>query len=156
MAKTDNLIDFLGDVADAIREKKETTEPIAAQNFADEIKSIETSSYKYYDIRSQFPYWIEPNFALPRFCVLGKFYDGEKWTIVDSTDSGNVGTGAVMIDPNLIYTCNTNGFTGNVYEHWLNNFGWPDYGVDLASFPEITEEEFYDLTWEPLYNNEVG
>ena len=44
MAKNDNLKDLLTDVADAIREKKGTTELINPQNFADEIKSIETST----------------------------------------------------------------------------------------------------------------
>ena len=43
MAKTDNLDDFLKDLADAIREKKGTKEPINAQNFASEIASIESS-----------------------------------------------------------------------------------------------------------------
>jgi hypothetical protein len=42
MAKNDNLKDFLIDVADAIREKKWTTEPINPQDFASEIASIET------------------------------------------------------------------------------------------------------------------
>ena len=40
MAKNDNLIDFLTDVANAIREKKGTSDPINAQDFADEIKSV--------------------------------------------------------------------------------------------------------------------
>ena len=40
MAKNDNLGDFLSDIADAIREKKGTTEPINAQDFASEIASI--------------------------------------------------------------------------------------------------------------------
>lgn len=40
MSKTDNLTDFLTDVADAIREKKGTTEKINPQNFSDEIRSI--------------------------------------------------------------------------------------------------------------------
>lgn len=42
MADTSNLSQFLTDVADAIRTKKETTEPIAAENFDQEILSIET------------------------------------------------------------------------------------------------------------------
>lgn len=42
MADTSNLSKFLTDVADAIRTKKETTEPIAAENFDTEILSIET------------------------------------------------------------------------------------------------------------------
>lgn len=43
MAKNNNLKDFLTDVADAIREKKGTTEPINPQNFSSEIASIEGS-----------------------------------------------------------------------------------------------------------------
>ena len=42
MADTSNLTNFLEDVADAIREKKGTQDPIAAANFDTEIKNIET------------------------------------------------------------------------------------------------------------------
>lgn len=42
MAKNDNLKDFLTDVADAIREKKGTTDLINPQDFSAEIASIET------------------------------------------------------------------------------------------------------------------
>ena len=42
MAKTDNLSDFLTDVANSIRTKKGTTGTINAQNFSSEIASIET------------------------------------------------------------------------------------------------------------------
>lgn len=42
MARVNNLSDFLTDVADAIRTKKETTEQIPAENFDQEILSIET------------------------------------------------------------------------------------------------------------------
>jgi hypothetical protein len=42
MADTSNLTKFLGDVADAIRTKKETNEPIPAENFDQEILSIST------------------------------------------------------------------------------------------------------------------
>ena len=41
MSKQDNLTDFLKDVANAIREKKGTTEKINPQDFASEIASIE-------------------------------------------------------------------------------------------------------------------
>ena len=44
MAKNDNLTDFLTDVADAIREKKGTTQKINPQEFSNEIKNIKTSS----------------------------------------------------------------------------------------------------------------
>ena len=42
MADTSNLTNFLNDVADAIRTKKETTEQIPAANFDIEIASITT------------------------------------------------------------------------------------------------------------------
>lgn len=42
MARTDNLTDFLTDVADAIREKKGTSNPINPQDFSAEIASIQS------------------------------------------------------------------------------------------------------------------
>ena len=42
MSKQDNLKDFLTDIADAVREKKGTTEPINAQNLSEEIRGIES------------------------------------------------------------------------------------------------------------------
>ena len=42
MAKTDNLQDFLTDVANAIRTKTQTTEPINAQDFSAKILNIQT------------------------------------------------------------------------------------------------------------------
>lgn len=42
MAKTNNLSDFLTDVANAIRTKTQTSEQINAQNFSDKILSIQT------------------------------------------------------------------------------------------------------------------
>jgi hypothetical protein len=44
MAKNNNLGDFLTNIADAIRDKKGTTAPINAQDFATEIASIESGS----------------------------------------------------------------------------------------------------------------
>lgn len=45
MSKENNLTDFLTDVADAIREKKGTTDKINPQDFSDEIKGIKTSMW---------------------------------------------------------------------------------------------------------------
>ena len=44
MSKTDNLHDYLSDLAEAIREKKGTQDPINAQSFADEIRGIESGN----------------------------------------------------------------------------------------------------------------
>ena len=41
MSKDNNLHDFLVDIADAVREKKGTSDPINAQNLSEEIRSIE-------------------------------------------------------------------------------------------------------------------
>lgn len=43
MSKQNNLTDFLTDVANAIRTKKGTTDPINPQNFSAEIASISGS-----------------------------------------------------------------------------------------------------------------
>ena len=40
MARTDNLTNYLTDVADAIREKKGTTDVIPANTFDEEIKNL--------------------------------------------------------------------------------------------------------------------
>lgn len=47
MSKENNLTDFLTDVADAIREKKGTSEKINPQDFSEEIRSIESGGMKY-------------------------------------------------------------------------------------------------------------
>lgn len=52
MAKNDNVQDLLIDVANAIREKKGTTDLINPQNFSTEIASIETGSNGDYDVQS--------------------------------------------------------------------------------------------------------
>ena len=43
--KQDNLTDFLTDVADAIREKKGTTEKMNPQNFSEEIKGLREGTW---------------------------------------------------------------------------------------------------------------
>ena len=47
MSKDNNLHDFLTDIADAVREKKGTSEPINAQNLSSEIRSIESGDTEY-------------------------------------------------------------------------------------------------------------
>lgn len=44
MAKTDNLVHYLSDVADAIREKEGSSDPINAQDFSERIRSMSVGS----------------------------------------------------------------------------------------------------------------
>lgn len=53
MAKTDNLTHYLSDLANAIREKEGSTDPINAQDFSEHIRAITTKStedVQYYKI----------------------------------------------------------------------------------------------------------
>lgn len=52
MAKTDNLTDFLTDLADTIRAKKGTSDPINPQNFSEEISNISGGGGGEYNIES--------------------------------------------------------------------------------------------------------
>lgn len=63
MAKNDNLKDFLTDVADAIREKKGTTDLINPQDFSSEITSIQSGGRDW----SEIGYDAEPSFIQDGF-----------------------------------------------------------------------------------------
>lgn len=143
MAKNDNIIDFLGDVADAIREKKGISEPIAAQDFADEIKSIETDGIRYFDVRGfEDSVWQAIAFS----CSLVKAYESSVgWGIItpgmqwgSEWHSSNVG--AIAVD-------NREVIFGDSKMTILNFIKIVFTDIE-ATFPEITKEEFYDLTWE--------
>lgn len=75
MAKDNNLQDFLTDIADAIREKKGTTEKINPQDFATEITNLssgsieETSNIEYLDISELDE---QPRYVLAAFSFLVK------------------------------------------------------------------------------------
>lgn len=141
MAKNDNIIDFLGDVADAIREKKETTDPIAAQNFADEIRGIETDGMRYFDVRG-FDHrnnW-EP---IAKSCSFVKSYLNSQWMITTpglhwGYSWGDYNVGAIAVDDREV----TDPSNGEIIR--------PIEILGETTYPEITKEEFYDLTWEAL------
>lgn len=141
MAKNDNIIDFLGDVADAIREKKGTAEPIAAQNFSSEIASIKTDGMRYFDVRG---------FDIGPWSMAGtwyKVYSEGEWFIGPSLacaagfPDGIIG--AITIDNRKMSDSVNGGFA------FVIDYTKTIFGIDFeTAFPEITEEEFYDLTWE--------
>ena len=123
MAKTDNLTDFLTDIADAIREKKGTTGTINPQDFSSEIASIESggggggvvtsapiSDVNFYDYDGTilYSYTKEQFLALSAMPELptreGLICQGWNWTLNDAkeyvTDYGmlNIGTMYVTDD----------------------------------------------------------
>lgn len=122
MAKTDNLTDFLTDIADAIREKKGTTGAINPQNFSSEIASIESGggggggsvvtsvpmsdvNFLDYDGTILFSYTKEQFLALSAMPELptreGLICQGWNWTFDDAkeyvTDYGKLNVGAMYI-----------------------------------------------------------
>ena len=121
MAKTDNLTDFLTDIADAIREKKGTTGAINPQDFSSEIASIESggggvvtsapiSDVNFYDYDGTILYsYTKEQFlalsAMPKLPTReGLICQGWNWTLNDAkeyvTDYGmlNIGTMYVTDD----------------------------------------------------------
>lgn len=120
MAKTDNLTDFLTDIADAIREKKGTTGAINPQDFSSEIASIEgggggggavtsasVSDVNFYDYDGTIlhSYTKEQFLALSAMPGLptrdGLICQGWNWTIDDAkeyvTDYGMLNIGTMYI-----------------------------------------------------------
>jgi hypothetical protein len=96
MSKQDNLTDFLTDIADAIREKKGSSEKINPQNFSDEIRSIESGSTEVeekdvnfydYDGTLLFSYTIAEAQALTELPTpkghSGLIFDGWNWDYED-------------------------------------------------------------------------
>ena len=64
MSKTDNLKDFLTDIADAVREKKGTSDPINAQNLSSEIRSISGGGSGSIDTTSKYKISLPNNFGV--------------------------------------------------------------------------------------------
>lgn len=107
MAKTDNLGDFLKDVADSIRTKTGTTELINAQDFSDKILSIQTGGGEntvknlldatkscyylfYYYSGTTVDDLIQPNDTENVTSMMGMFYNCNKLTAVPLLNTSNV------------------------------------------------------------------
>lgn len=96
MSKENNLHDFLVDIAEAVRAKKGTTEPINAQRLSEEIRSIESGSTEVeekdinfydYDGTLLFSYTIHEAQALTELPTpkghSGLIFDGWNWDYED-------------------------------------------------------------------------
>lgn len=160
MAKTDNLIDYLTDIADAIREKKGTSDLINAQNFADEIKNMTTAGGGEGDGGSGVEYFVYDgsNMAAIMLSILSIY------TKVRASIDG--GTPFILVGPSygvrasLPSSITTTEIAFGVdLNARMSEEGSPETlftikeyvlskGVteeDIAALPRITEEEFYNL-----------
>lgn len=146
MAKNDNLKDFLTDVADAIREKKGTSEPINPQDFSSEIASIETggggSSMEYWavpeDVGEDVREFVEDDLRTHLFCV--KLYVDAQTIIFASTAvMGFSGTLALAVGIDRSFRAGSNGQLATIDE-FLQSQGT---SLDMLGLTQITEEEFY-------------
>lgn len=145
MAKDNNLQDFLTDVADAIREKKGTTEKINPQNFAQEIANLssveDTSNIEYLDISGLDPL-SKPSLLV--VSLLGKIPEIKAITpmgaiLAESPDSlADVTEVAILLQEKIINL--DHDIPLSSIEQFLTKAG-----IDLNTIPRITKEEFYNL-----------
>ena len=146
MAKTDNLTDFMVDLADGIRAKKGTTEPINPQDFRKEIESISGggesggSTIEYLDVSGS-----DLGTILSMLGIYVRVVSGDKVSILPAAYADKLASDegviiAVSIDFSALLVENVfSGYNGTVGD-WLTS-----YGVDTSSVPRITKEQFYSL-----------
>lgn len=105
MADITNLSKFLGDVANSIRTKKGTTDPIQPKNFDTEISTIDTSGLNTYDAT-----------ATANDIAKGKtaYANGEKieGTVVDNRGTADEPKSVMLANKTVTYTNSDNGYGG--------------------------------------------
>lgn len=151
MAKDNNLQDFLTDIADAIREKKGTTDKINPQDFATEIANLssgddsgsgsgEASNIEYLDVSG-----MEQAFILAKMAISVKSSDNDGGYIISPYglfSGSNDIFKAVAIDFSiLIYNSD---FPTEVNFITLGEFV-TNMGMQLDAIPRLTKEQFYNL-----------
>lgn len=142
MAKNDNLSDFMTDIADAIRAKKGTSEPINAQDFSSEIASIEGGG------GSAMEYWSVPEGVelgeLLLFFPLIRIMSSGSPMVASALIYGWVSEGlfnstllAVAYDPTMKFISRGEVLTA---AEMLAGIDFKTIGLT-----KITEEEFYSI-----------
>lgn len=142
MAKNDNLSDFMTDIADAIRAKKGTSEPINAQDFSSEIANIETGggggSMEYWSVPEKWQAEVD-DFGAFIFCV--KVNRGSSIDITSSTVLGTTDLPVLAIGIDRSFRAVSNGQSFTIDEF----FQLMGTSLDALGFTPIDEEEFYKI-----------
>ena len=145
------LNETMNEIADAIREKTGKSEKIAPVNFVEEIKSISAggesggSSWRYFDYSAVAA--AEAKSVLMGLSHLIAMPMGGQMCIVPSTmgSSSGMTKGAICWDGLVVVPFNENEeITQKTYGEFVE-FMTTANGIDFASIPEITKEQFYDL-----------
>ena len=150
MAKNDNLTDYLTDLAEALRAKKGTTEPINPQDFRKEIESISGggesggSNYEYYALTYG---WAQDlGFSFQMFSSLVKTTTSQVGEVIAPAslarvmnDNNDIRPTAVAIDMSLML-----GMAGQQMTIKDTILGGGTTEEALAKY-RITKEEFYSL-----------
>lgn len=166
MSKNNNLGDFLKDLANAIREKKGSTELINPQNFSDEIRNLQGKSGKYISINennSDLIYLLirfSDSFGIDLFNTVCKISAEGKALACPLTLFLNISTysGAPLSDminalyiPSIMYipdlSVSTNGYYCDSVEalQYVGDAFGAEVDINTLITPyEITEEEFLD------------
>lgn len=149
MAKNDNLSDFMTDIADAIRAKKGTSEPINAQDFSAEIASIETGGGG--SAEDTITYWdITPNAELSElllwaYMVKAQTSDGVVVNpigiyYVQGGDTDQVSPKAIALDVNRVVLVENN---------------TPQSLYDILGTDDLTQFGAEKLSKEDFYNTNI-
>ena len=166
MAKDNNLQDFLTDIADAIREKKGTTEKINPQDFATEIANLSSgggsgsgsgdgSNIEYLDLREYDVMNDDSKWSIFRLysisCIVIMNNDYKAYmpsgilAQVMSAPNSNFNVLACAID----FSVKTSVFLGElqtINEYFIQKLGDMSFTQEeLNAIPRITKEQFYSL-----------
>lgn len=153
MARTNNLNNYLTDIADAIREKKETTELINAGEFDNEIRSIETGIIptETIDITENGSYdvinYANANVEVPTKTLTTKSITSNG--LYKATDDGFDGYSEVNVETSGV-DINDYFDTSKISNGGSNFFGWV-YGVKNIPDTILLNEKLTSLTYAFYY-----
>lgn len=161
MARTDNLKNYLADVADAIREKTNTTDKIKASEFDDKIRGISGASEQWewaldnvINFGSANPTFFRGNTYLK---VLPNYFDEECAKITDWSNAFNGCSNLVDVD---IDTSAGTNFTSTFractkltdesiknlnFDKMTNGFAMFGYGTKITQLPKFNHETITNM-----------